>query len=416
MKNKKSIRQSILIADIIAEYLTGTLSENRQIVLNEWLQEHPRNLELFKQLTNNESLRDDICCFNEFDEDIALIKVKKSIASHLSSNKEIKSVQHKGYWWNPIFNNLNIKVISLGAAALLILTPFIWISSHKDNTSLKESTDVSISQIVAAKIGATLKLPNGKIIRLDNATQGQIVKDLGVLITKTGDGQLVYEISSGNTNNTVNDSSLNILTTERGETYSVKLPDGTIVKLNSASRLEYPMNFLHASKRKVKLIGEAYFQVAHNSAKPFIIVYKNQTAEVLGTEFNINAYDNEEKTIVTLVHGLLRVDADNNQSSLLTPGNAAIFYDNTLKTIHADMSENTAWKDGIFYFNKTPFDAIARQISRWYDIDISYVNNKVPNIKFSGEMRRDVSLSTILAYFEELGIKFKLDKRKLIIQ
>ncbi|WP_159635986.1 FecR family protein [Sphingobacterium composti Ten et al. 2007 non Yoo et al. 2007] len=416
MKNKKSFSHSIIYAELIAGYLAGTLSRAEQDKLNKWLDEDIRNIELFRKLTNMDNIRKDIHISEYFDEDKALENVQKNIAIHQLLSKETDSnKQTLVQWWSTIFRNLNLTTASISFAILLVVSSFIWIYIKREININTETIAVNNQDIQAAKVGATLTLPSGKKIHLGETVEGKILHENGISISKTLEGQLLYEIHENVDHSSTYDTSLNILTTARGETYSVKLPDGSIIDLNSASSIEYPMNFLHSKERRVKLSGEAYFQVAHNKNKPFIVTYNKQSAEVLGTEFNINAYDNENIMVTTLVNGSLRVTNPYNESVILSPGNAAIHNNRSLKTLQVDVLEHTAWRKGQFHFNKSPFDVVARQFSRWYNIDVVYANGKIPDTKFSGEMNRNVSLKTVLSYFTELGINYKLENRKLII-
>lgn len=417
MKNDKNFKQSLFYAELISGYLAGTLSNDDHEKLKNWLEEDPQNKVLFQRLTNIENIKDDISLANSFDENKAYVSIQKNISLHtIDSRNHRTNTPNYSKWWDTLFKNLNLTTVGISLAALFICFSFVWMYLKKDFNSIKKVNIAQNYDVEAAKEGATLILPNGKKIRLGDVSKGKLLQENGITISKTVDGKLLYEIRQHNDSMVKNDTSLNVLSTARGETYSVKLPDGSIVKLNSESSITYAMNFLHTQKRKITLSGEAYFEVAHHSDKPFIIHYKNQMAEVLGTAFNINAYDNENVVITTLVNGSLRVSTPLGPPKILSPGNAAFYDGKTIKTTAVDLAEYTAWRHGKFYFNKSPFDEVARQFSRWYDIDIQYVNGKVPNTKFSGEMNRNVSLKTVLSYFKELGIKFKLENRKLIVE
>lgn len=405
----------MLYSDLISGYLAGTLSEKEKVVLSKWLEQDPHNRELFDRLTNIQNIKEDISVAQQFNEEKAYASVRRSISYHQQFSDRKDSVHDNGNWWDNIFRNINMTTLSVGIAALLILISFTWLYLDEESPEKDQDLVALMQDVGAAKTGATLTLPDGRKIILDDVSDGKLLQEQGISISKTVDGQLIYEIQQQE-NVLENDTSINILSTARGETYTVKLPDGSIVNLNSATTLEYPMNFLHTSKRRIKLSGEAYFQVANRKDKPFVVEYKNHKAEVLGTAFNINAYDNENEVVTVLVNGSLRVSDKYDQSVLLRPSMAAFLYGKTLKSLAVDISQYTAWREGKFHFNNTSFDAVARQFSRWYDIDVEYVNGKVPTTKFSGEMSRNVTLKTVLSYFKELGIKFKLENRKLIVE
>jgi ferric-dicitrate binding protein FerR (iron transport regulator) len=199
------------------------------------------------------------------------------------------------------------------------------------------------------------------------------------------------------------------------------LPDGTQVWLNAASSLRFPTVF-SGKTREVQLSGEGYFEVTHDTKKPFITNILSAKGnggrvEVLGTHFNINAYEDENTIKTTLLEGKVKVSSMvNGQWSILKPGEQAIASSHSPLTIdHSpDLMQVIAWKNGFFEFNNMPLPAIMRQISRWYDVDVS-LEASYPNKRFGGRISRKLNLSNIISMLETYGVHFKMENGKLTV-
>jgi ferric-dicitrate binding protein FerR (iron transport regulator) len=194
------------------------------------------------------------------------------------------------------------------------------------------------------------------------------------------------------------------------------LSDGTVVWLNAASTLHFPTNFT-GSAREVTLTGEGYFEVAKNT-KPFKVTVGLgiPVVEVLGTAFNIMAYADEQQPTTTLVEGVVKV-RNGQAQALLKPGQQAkINGVNSIRTVeHADIEGATAWKSGLFQFNDNSVEAVLRQISRWYNIEIVYAGSK-PGQHFSGSISRNMNLSGVIQLLELNDVHFRIEGNKLIVQ
>lgn len=204
------------------------------------------------------------------------------------------------------------------------------------------------------------------------------------------------------------------LSTPRGKQFKVVLSDGTTVWLNAASSLRFPTSFT-GGERDVELTGEAYFAVSPDADKPFVVKSARSTIQVLGTEFNIMAYDNEPLHQALLVKGSIRVQTGNEQV-LLEPGKMATIHEQGAKMSvnSADVKQITAWKDGRFSLNTTDVRSLMRQIERWFDVDVTFAG-AVPERKFGGWLSQNVKLETFLEFLEENGVHTRLEGRKLII-
>lgn len=262
---------------------------------------------------------------------------------------------------------------------------------------------------------AYLTLANGKRIALTDAVNGEIAEQSGIKITKAADGQIVYEVSGNHEPSAVNhEPTYNTVETPKGGQYQVRLPDGTKVWLNAASSLTYPASFAALNDRTVRLIGEAYFEVAKDKNKPFLVATEKQTVEVLGTHFNINSYSDEASTKTTLLEGAVKI-ITNNSIKILKPGQEANV--NVKIDISAvNTEEAIAWKNGYFRFDDEKLESVMRKISRWYDVDVIYQDEALKSELFAAVTTRFANVSGLLKMLEQIGdAKFNIKGREIII-
>lgn len=263
---------------------------------------------------------------------------------------------------------------------------------------------------------ATLTLADGEKIELSEARIGKVADQAGIRISKTKDGQLIYEISD---QVTATANKWNTLSTAKGETYMVRLPDGTKVWLNTASSLKYPASFAKLKKRDVELSGEAYFEVAKDPAHPFVVKTETQNVEVLGTHFNINSYMDENSTRTTLLEGAVKVSLRNGiLSRVIKPGEEVLNRQQQLQVRPANLKDAVAWKSGYFRFNNENLESIMRQVSRWYDVDVVYAGNRneLATLTFWGIVSKDKNVSEVLKMIERAEkVKFSLAGRTITV-
>lgn len=204
----------------------------------------------------------------------------------------------------------------------------------------------------------------------------------------------------------------------KGGEYQMTLADGTKVWLNSDSEMKFPVQF-KGNKREIFLKGEAYFKVAHNKKKPFVARLAKGSIKVLGTEFNINAYDDEEEMVTTLVNGSVQFSSSNNKHDKILKPNQQVVYNsikNELSLKEVDTKPFTAWKDGKFYFKSMELEKIMRQLERWYNFNVFYNNEELKTYKFRGVILKDMTLNEALKIIEETtNIRFKLKGKTVTI-
>lgn len=305
--------------------------------------------------------------------------------------------------------------VSIAAAILIGLAIFLMLSSRV-SWNVKTYSDGDIS-VLAGTDKAVLSLSDGRRIPLGKNAALTIGEENGTKITQEKDGIITYQGSAGQ----VEKNLTNMLEIPKGGQFSVTLSDGTKVWLNAGSTLKYPVNFAVRGNRTVQLTGEAYFEVARDSSRPFVVNTQRQRIEVLGTHFNINSYSEEPKSITTLAEGSVRIQPLSGAMSpfMLKPGESAITDKKSTQVDKADMLTAMAWRKGMIYFRDAPLTEIMRQVSRWYDIEIDY-NGKAPDRAFTGGIYRNADLSELLKILMLNGIHFTLTEnqkgRKLIVK
>jgi transmembrane sensor len=262
--------------------------------------------------------------------------------------------------------------------------------------------------IIPGSNKAVLTLGNGQKVILDSAAQDTVLRE-GAAIVANANGRLAYNTGNSSGPEIV----YNTLSTPRGGQYQLILPDGTRVWLNAASTLVYPTTF-GGKERAVQLKGEGYFEVAHDAARPFMVASNGVTVEVLGTHFDINAYNDDDVTRTTLLEGSVMIHLKD-QARQIYPGQQAKLTtgSNNINISKVDTEAVMAWKNGLFDFNQAGLAQIMRQLSRWYDVTVVYDGGKVPQLKFGGEIGRDLNLSQVLAVLEQAHVHFKIEGRTL---
>lgn len=259
---------------------------------------------------------------------------------------------------------------------------------------------------------AVLTLANGKKIILDNANTGVLAKQGSTDIDKTKDGQIIYKAFNHGQND--QNITLNTVSTPRGGQYQIVLSDGSKVWLNAASSLRFPAVF-KGKTREVEITGEAYFEVAKNAAMPFFVKTGRFVVEVLGTHFNIMAYNNESFIKTTLLEGAVKVRSGNS-IHFLKPGQQALLNaQGQTKIIEdVDVDDETAWKNGLFQFKDAGIETVMRQAERWYNVTISY-EGKIPVKQFTGRISRDVKVSELLNMLKYFGVNFRIDGKNITV-
>lgn len=261
---------------------------------------------------------------------------------------------------------------------------------------------------------ASLTLADGSVIALDSNVNGMLVRQGVSSVVNTAGGQLVYEATAEQAGAPL---LFNTLITPRGGQYKLTLPDGSKVWLNAASSIRFPTAFT-GRERKVEVSGEVYFEVAKAPSMPFRVVTDGMTVEVLGTHFNVNAYNDEAEINTTLLEGRVKVTAQATRAEqLLLPGQQSRLGKNGALRLFADvdLQEAVAWKNGYFQFNGENIRSVMRKLARWYDVDVEF-RGDMEGRDFEGTISRFERIDEVLRILALTGmIHFKTEGRRIIV-
>lgn len=324
-------------------------------------------------------------------------KVKETIWGDIGQRRSVTRRQNR--WLYP------------ASAVAAVLIGFFLYLFIQPNGSTEESAiaQTEISPVVPARNKAILTT-GGKQYVLDDIADGIVEQGDGFVITKEEGGILAFDAIGATASSS---TAYNTIETPKGGIYRVTLPDGSKVWLNNASSISFPSSF-DTDQRTVSIRGEVYFEVAHDARRPFRVHTAQQEIEVLGTQFNINAYEEEPFAKTTLVQGSVKVTGQSG-TQVLKPGYEMISSTERQDRVAlADMRSVLAWKDGIFRFERVRLDVIMRQIARWYDIELVY-EGRLPQDEFVGEMKRSEDIHKVLEILQEGQIDLTLKGRKLIV-
>jgi ferric-dicitrate binding protein FerR (iron transport regulator) len=356
------------------------------------------------ELTNPDSLNIGLRELSK-DNSTALVRLKKQFA-----RANPKTVRLTSPWrWAAV---AAVLIVTVG----LSLLPYM---INRKEIPQQTSTAKTTLDVPPGGNKAMLTLSDGSKIVLDSSPDGTLARQGNAVISKKGE-QVIYNVSQGTKSNQDLSLQPNTISTPRGGQWPVVLPDGSKVMLNAESSITFPPVF-NANERKVEITGEAYFEVTtlrlHSGQKvPFKVVVNGMEVEVLGTQFNINAYADEPVIATTLLEGSVKVTKEGKQA-LLKPGQQSqVSRSNQLKVVDkANTEEAVAWKNGVFYLSSADIGSIMRQISRWYDIEVAY-SNGIPAGHISGEVPRNLKLSELLKVLRESGVKITTDGKKVMVQ
>ena len=376
------------IAVLILKQLKGEIDSREADELKEWINYSEENRLLFRQLTDPTRLQTEFGAFYQ-----SRTKILNKINEAISVPKAVSL-------WKKIAVAASI-IITVGVGGYFYF-------AGKNQNQVVRSTPQKQLDIQPAKNGAILTLDNGQQIVLDSANNGTLAKQGNSKIIKQGD-HLSY---SSNQQDSASEIIYNTITTPKGRQYpNLTLGDGTKVWLDAGSSIRFPVAFTR-NERKVEITGQVWFDVVHNSKIPFKVIAKNVEVNDLGTEFNVNAYDDEQQIHVTLLQGAISIGR-----TTLKPGQQAQITNNGKLQLMSsvDIEEVMAWKNGFFSFRQTDIKGIMRQLSRWYDVEVRYENVN-PAETFTGEIDRNLNLAEVLKILEKTRVHFRIEEgRKLVI-
>lgn len=381
------LKKRLDIARLVAEELTGTIDEKNRIVLSRWLDEDERHR---KEYTNIlESLKTGNEVWKDQERGRQLMESRwGTVKSH--------TVRKTDRWitWSKY----------VAVIVLFVSIGIFWLV----NEEKQEVENGTVAQIEHGSMKAQLVLANGKKVDLRPEISLQLEEEGGTRIL-TSDNRVKYSGKDSLAGQST-EVKYNTLIVPRGGEFSLELADGTRVWLNAESRLRYPVAFT-GKERKVEMEGEVYFEVAKNKEKPFIVTVNGVDIRVLGTSFNVSAY--QEDVVTTLVEGKVQLKKGNEQV-ILSPNQQAIWSDDEFRVKQVDARNYVLWKEGIFYFEDVDLETILDDMARWYNVNVFYMNPALKEMKFSVEIRRYGDINEILRRIEQTKrVKFEIKDRTI---
>ncbi|HET7118970.1 MAG TPA: FecR domain-containing protein [Hanamia sp.] len=314
-----------------------------------------------------------------------------------SHKKEVLYLKPRFQWW-------------AAASVILLLGAFSYFLFFHKSTKPVQIAIVLNNDVKAPQSNkAMITLANGQKVYLDSVGNGALAIQGNVKLVKLANGKIVYQTNSGKV---ISKMEYNTLSNPRGsKVINMTLADGSKVWLNAGSSLRYPVLFI-GNKRKVSVTGEAYFEVTHDASKPFIVNNGSMDIRVLGTHFNVNAFEDDGNDIkVTLLEGSVKIN-NGNATGLLKPGQQALVTKEIKVVSDVDLDLVMAWKNGYFQFDNASLQNVLKEVSRWYDVDVVYEGYNKPR-KFVGEIQRDLSLSEMLKILQKNKVHFKIEGKEL---
>ena len=394
-------------SNLLVKYLANDAGKDEIAIIENWLSKSHVNKEYFDQYKKmwEESKTAEKYRHIDIDKDWQIVsgKFKKSKEETTGKVRELKGFQ---YYF--------IRIAAAIIPPLIIMSVFFInrIQNDKDNIAVVVKNDVN-----PGTKKAILMLADETTIELSKEEIKQLATVDGTRISNEK-STLLY---SGESEDKSVTPVYNTLITPLGGEYNLELSDGTKIWLNAGSSIKYPVRF-NDTIRNVFLEGEAYFEVAENLEKPFIVSVSNVDIRVLGTAFNVMAYNDEEMLETTLAEGKVQIhikDTIDSSTMILTPGYQASFSKET-KTVEkyeVNVDKYISWKEGYFVFDNDDLTSIMRKLARWYDIDVEFNNNEIMNYHFSGKLKRYENISGIL---EMIGlttnVQFEINDKKVIVK
>ena len=387
----REMKNPFEFAKELLRYTRGELSKEEEKGIEQVLLEVKGMNTLVEELKDKERIEYEMPIIAKFNTEKALSKLKNR-----------KQVKRRGILsWIAAAS----VVVIAGVSAWILLSQ----EPDVDNLSVTEKFE-------PGKAIVTLEMASGLKYRLD--TLSSVVRNNRVNVAfDNNDGVLKIKEQDSLADGATKEIGYNTVNVPYGGTYTVELCDGTKVYLNSGTTLEFPSRF-DGKVRSVILKGEAYFDVARNVSKPFVVGVDEMKVKVLGTSFNVKSYVDEPGVYTTLVEGSVAILRDGQPEKKIKPGEQAYYNKGvgTLSIAEVDVKEFTSWKDGVFYFKDIALEEILRIVSRWYDLEVFYMNQGAKSVIYSGKLPMYSSVEDVLRKFEISGdVRFELKGRTLTV-
>lgn len=371
------------IKTLLLQMIRGEITQEGQEELGRWVAADERNKALYEEIQNEEQVAQSLQKLSMLDEEQNWERLQEKLAVRPMVVHRVHFL--KRFRW--VAAAILIGVMAVGGWLLL---------REKQEVAVVAKADVRPPSTNRAHI----QLANGTVVYLDSAANGQLAILGNVKLEKLADGRIVY---TGN----ANELAYHTLTNPKGSLpIDIGLSDGSHVWLNAGSSVTYPVAFVKNKSREVSMTGEAIFKVVHNESDPFRVKAKDQVIEDIGTEFNINAYDDEPEMRTTLIEGVASVTAGKS-TIIVNAGKQAQIINGALTIADADVDKAIAWRSGQFNFEGADIRTIGRQLQRWYNIDVEYKAG-LPTYHFGGGTFMNSNLNEVLKVLELGGVHFIL--------
>lgn len=385
----KNINNTYLydIAAIILAYLRDEVDEEGLCRLNVWLEESDSHKALFARIQDEKMQYGDIQKILSYDAGGAWQVVQQKAARR--RRKRL------------------MRVYQVAASVVIVLGVAITFLLREESTPVVPV--VQVEEITPGRSMAKLTVASGDVYRLDSLHR----VDLITSFAENNGKEVVFidrQLEEGE-----REIKYNKVEIPRGGEYQIVLGDGTRVYLNAQTELRFPESFASSEQRLVYLSGEAYFEVTKNPSKPFIVQCKDYAVKVLGTSFNVNSYEGDETSKTTLATGKVEIDMDGKQT-ILNPGQQAIIKNGEVNVKEVDVEVYTTWMFDNFRFQSESIQEIMTKLSRWYAIDVFYMNESVRNYHFTGYLPRYAKIADVLELLSlTTNIKFDVEGKTVIV-
>jgi ferric-dicitrate binding protein FerR (iron transport regulator) len=382
------------ISSLIARKLASEITEDEESELDAWINASPVNKAIYETTIDPKTKI-------ERDSFVQSLNVQSdwlTVQNKLPASKAGKHVQM--YW-------LRVAAAVLVVAVALGVIFFQW-----ERPQTKEAFEQEVARITPGTPQATVTLHNGQTILLSEVgNQNKLFEEANGAGIYNANGSVAYREGQSESKDVI----YNEINVPRGGEYKLVLADGTQVWLNSETRLKFPVEF-NTNERVVELSGEAYFEVAHNIEKPFIVTTLSAAKiQVYGTSFNVNAYADSRAVAVTLSEGKVSVRSKNTNEKMLAPDQQALVTDGeTISIRDVDASAFSAWKDGLLVFDNLSMGEISHLLSRWYNVEFEFENESIKDLRFSADIKRYATFRDVLEIFERTGqLSFEVHGKKI---
>jgi transmembrane sensor len=379
------------LLQLLLKRLTGEFSPEEAIELEAWTASVDGGRQWIERITSEAGLAKEV-------------EVWKKIDPALGYAKWLDGRKRTG--------KLRIRHLIRGvAAAALLAVAVLALNRIRKNRSVPPPAMAKNSLILPGRNTATLTLADGRRILLDSLDNVEVGMQGKSKLVKTDSGTVTYTTLTGNRQEVV----YNDLATPRAGQYQLILADHSHVWLNNLSSIHYPA-FFAGTDREVEMTGEAYFEIADDPGKPFVVNVNGKKIRVLGTSFNIKSYPDEDNTQATLLTGTVQV-TNGTDTTTLRPNEQARWNGmgevRVLRQVPAEAI--TSWKNGFFYFGRASLKEVMRQLARWYDVEVNYEGTP-PDVQFEGKIDRNLPLNELIKSLEnQNNIHFQIQGRSIIV-